>query len=353
MIREDTSANAVCDQDLDIYRNDKVLLTFLSCVVAFPFLLTTLLITAVKGCHTEIGERLTETTNYANIAALALTGIILSVYVTIMDALAIVFIYANNHELSKYNIFLSYSLTYHSLTFFFDALVTLLAVGAVFYLTCLDERVRTTVVGWNSSQPQQPQVNLNQSQQPQGNKLRSYFARCIFPFEKLDDLTKDLASGDAGNKYRMWILTFTFVAPMFCIGSHAVYIGLAYVSDPIHSGSATFVTVLSFFYYFFTFRVLYQLLANTKHGCECCSCTEDEAQAGSQNMFKFWVLVVELLIGVVLLAFEGFIVYAFIQLPFSTYAIPSNIFSLLQLAALVLSGLVVYKILAIDTRASA
>jgi len=30
-----------------------------------------LLIIAVKGCHTEIGERLTETTNYTNIAALA------------------------------------------------------------------------------------------------------------------------------------------------------------------------------------------------------------------------------------------------------------------------------------------
>jgi len=70
-------------------------------------------------------------------------------------------------------------------------------------------------------------------------------------------------------------------------------------------------------------------------------------------MFKCWVLVVELMIGVVLLAFEGFFVYAFIQLPFSTYAIPFKIFSLLQLAALVLSGLVVYKILAIDTRASA
>jgi len=70
-------------------------------------------------------------------------------------------------------------------------------------------------------------------------------------------------------------------------------------------------------------------------------------------MFKFWLLGVELLIGGVLLAIEVFFVYAFIQLPFSTHAIPSNIFSLLQLAALVLSGLVVYKILAIDTRASA
>ena len=112
MIREDTSANAVCDQDLDVYRNDKIISIFLSCVVAFPFLLTTLLITAVKGCHTEIEEKITETTNYANIAALALTGIILSVYVVVMDALAIAFIYANNHELSKYNIFLPPPLPY-------------------------------------------------------------------------------------------------------------------------------------------------------------------------------------------------------------------------------------------------
>jgi len=155
----------------------------------------------------------------------------------------------------------------------------------------------------------------------------------------------------------LWILTFTFIAPMFCIGSHVLYIILACISDPIHSGSATFVTVLSFFYYFFMFRVLYQPLANIKHVHECCSCTEYETirdQDGSQNMFKFWLLGVELLIGGVLLAVEVFFcIYAFIQLPFSTHAIPSNIFSLLQLAALVLSGLVVYKILAIDTRASA
>lgn len=341
MIREDTSANAVCDQDLDVYRNDKVISIFHSCVVAFPFLLTTLLITAVKGCHTEIGERLTETSNYANIAALALTGIILSVYVVVMDALAIAFIYANNHELSKYNIFLSYSLFSHSLTFFFDTLVTFLAVGALCYLTCFDERVRTTVVEWKRQQ--QVQVNV----------LQRCFARCFFHCKKFDNLSEDLTSKDAKNKHRMWILTFTFVAPMFCIGSHAVHIALACISDPIHSGSATFVAVLSFFYYFFTFRVLYQLLANMKHVPECCSCTECKTIGDQDGMFKFRVLVVELFIGAVLLAFEGFFVYAFIQLPFSTYAIPSNIFSLLQLAALVLSGLVVYKILAIDTRASA
>jgi len=151
-IREDTSANAVCDQDLDVNRNDKVLLTFLSCVVAFPILSTILLIIAVKGCHTEIGERLTETTNYASIAALALTGIIFSVYVVSMDALAIAFICAHNHELSKYNIFLKHSLSFHCLTFIFDVLLTLLAVGALFYLACLDEHVRTTVVVWKQQQ---------------------------------------------------------------------------------------------------------------------------------------------------------------------------------------------------------
>jgi len=141
------------------------------------------------------------------------------------------------------------------------------------------------------------------------NVLQRCFACCFFHCKKFDNLSEDLTSKDAENKHRMRILTFTFIAPMFCIGSHAVYIVLACISDPIHSGSATFVTVLSFFYYFFVFRVLYQPLANIKHVRECCSCTEYKTigdQDGSQNMFKFWVLVVELLIGAVLLAIGFF-----------------------------------------------
>ena len=387
MIPKDASANAVCDRDLDvIYGKEGVLVTFLSCVVVFPFLSTSLLLVVVKSCRTEIGERLTKTKDHANIAALALTGITLSVFVVIMDTIAMVFILANNHELSKYNIFLMYSLSFHSVTFFFDTLLTLLAVGALVYLACLDE-------------PQDDNTGLRQ----RVNVLRRCFACClciVFPFERFDDTSADSkALEEAGNKYRMWILTFTFIAPLFCIGSHAGYIVVAWISDTTHSGSTTFIIVLSFFYYFFAFRQLYRTLANTNRDCnarECCvgiclwlrpckwfidciecllmsicicfgcicscwckdssditasdeykveDCSRSRSESTKRKRFKFWVLLVELCIGIVLFAIEGFVVYAFHQLPVPTNAIPSHIFNLLQLAFVVISGLAVYKIL--------
>ena len=186
---------------------------------------------------------------------------------------------------------------------------------------------------------------------------------------------------------KLWILTLLLVAPLVCLATHAGYIIIAWISDPQHASSATFIALLSFFYYFISFRQLYKALRKTDF-CQLykalrkgifCESKIPEVEAGKyvqprqpgqgseqgpvspheeyikeltweKNKAKFntGLCIWEFFFGVVLFLIEAFVIYTIGWLPFRSTAASVDIFHLLQLSLLALAILITYKILVTD-----
>ena len=160
-----------------------------------------------------------------------------------MDIAALVCVFGK-HELHKYDIQLTSSKVSIFLMTFFDLLITFVVTLGTFIIYC--HNACCTKEG---------------SQDCFVNCCFRFFC-CIFPDQNVP--TED--------EKKLWILTLLLIAPLVCLASHAGYIIIAWISDPQHASSATFIALLSFFYYFISFRQLYTALRRKSNFCKsrCC-----------------------------------------------------------------------------------
>ena len=231
----ETLANAVCALDLeDKYIKRNIIIIFYASMVVFPFIVVILIVVLVKSLRTQIRLKLMNRRNHANLAAIALTGVIFSLYVLGMDIAALVYGFAGKHELHKYSIQVTYSNTVILLTTVIDFIPISVSLGAFFLLYCCEAESKKCFM----------------------NYCFKIFFSCIFP-DQNDTFPTD-------EEKELWILSLLLTAPLVCLSTHASYIIIAWISDPQHASSATFIALLSFFYYFISFRQLYNALSKSR-----------------------------------------------------------------------------------------
>ena len=325
----ETPASAVCVQDVkDEFKTDDKLYAFFALMVFLPIAVVTLIYVIVKSLRTQIRLKLRKARNHANLAALALTGVVFSFYTLAMDLLALVHGYKGEHELFiKYNITLPSTTTFILVITIIDFIPTvIITFGIILFLCC--SRYKDTFC-WIKS-------------------CYKLCCCCLFPnHQELIDCEKEL-----------WILTLLFIAPLVCLASHAGYIVLAWICDHSHANSATFIILLSFFYYFFSFRQIYYCNCrcfcsnNIPSDVEACGAVYQEEQEEQEQLesittkFNICRFTFELIIvAPVLATSEGFLLFAIGWLPVSSVAAASFIFQGLQLGLLILAVLITYKVL--------
>ena len=377
-VEEDSNTVAVCDSELSdkTYSSTQYLTPFLLMIFGLPLLLICLLVIVVKSLQNPIRLIIRKKSNHPNIAALALTGLYISVFILAMDTSAMVLVLRNKHELSNHNFKQYYPLNFVFVCFALDAffLITITLVYAILFINYFCAK----------------------------NKCKCIISCCfacmyypVFGLIKTKDEGQITPSVEQTlnmfSEYQVWLVLCGFVAPFICLLSHVGFIVVAWVSAPEHAWSATLWTFFSLLFFFFMFRQSYIRFNNLKqrpqdtyNRCACiiryfgcllcwfytCCCNEnsccpehagdileeldalnvdEENKQGDEVIvenidFDFRAFFLSGVLGLFISGIQALIIFSFIELPFSTDTTPAYILNILQLAFLVTATLIAYNV---------
>lgn len=215
----------------------------------------------------------------------------------------------------------------------------------------------------NASEPNPPpdeqwQQQLNKKQKHLEDKQSKLQNEKHSLKEELSELFNDHERQKRLNKRifaenKAWLLMFSLLAPLVCIGTHGGFVVMAWASDPGEASSIAVVFILSFIYYFFGFRQLYIRISSLP-------CFKLKPQADEQSLRDVSVelreyhrnlreinlpaLCCELFLVPVFIGMQVLIVFSFYYLPGPISSVPLNVMNLLQLVLFFGTGLITYKL---------
>ena len=270
-----------------------------------PIIIIFLLAVMVCSNRSKISAVINKEQNHANLAALALTGLVFSTFVVALDIWAWVLVEQKKHEFTtRYS---NHNQMFIKVTTVFDAVVVLVTYITLIFLVCCKLKQKLPCLGC-----------------------------CRF---------KETCTG-------LWILVCTCFTPLLCLASHSGYITVAWVSDTQYPGPVAYLYIISFFYYFIIFRQLYKACPDVSScyklfgSCYRAICAQngydplpETKSLGPQ--FNYSAFFTEILCGVVLVAAEVMVLYSLTALRL-TVAAPNDIY-FAQLAVVIITGLFAYN----------
>lgn len=251
-----THALAICEdhRENEFNASTKVV-TFLSCGLVVPVIFIIILAMLLRSVRGPIRVAITTPQNHANLAALALTGLIFTVFVLIMDICAVTFTAIEHHEYAKHDsIDKEYSLLFVILTAILDAIPTLFSLVVLSYLRML-------------ACPCECTKNISCLESCFESFLYPIFGIIVETETKRTEEEKKRWKEFKNNEFVLWIVAGLCVAPLFCIASHSGYIIIGWVSNVEHATSILFMYIFSFLYYFIIFRQLHLVFLGSDPTC--------------------------------------------------------------------------------------
>ncbi len=333
---------------VDKYRNNHFLNTFASVLFGLPLLLLVLILLYAKGARWQIRKRLVLGTPaaHASLAAVVVTGLLFAIFVVFVDAAALYYAINDNEfentKSEKHSFRNVPLLWFTAVTFSLDSIFTL---GAFYMLIVASCHYR----------------HLSESHHNKTNSKRfKYCCSFIFCCWNVDNVEEQ----------SIWLLLGTLVAPIVCIGTHFGYILIAWLSLPLHAGAIFLAYILFFVYYFFTFRQLYLLIVdrvNPWRNGVCCNTPngtsdfklgeppydkEESKKSVKKKEFQFFVLVIELVIGLFLAGVQFWVSVGVVTLPINDLVEDASIYlyTFSTTIFVTIAGLVTYKVLVIHPK---
>ena len=137
-IRYNSLGTVICEDEQDKDYDTTTETAFLTCGVVIPFIVIFMMVMMIWSSRSKIGPAINKVQNHANLAALVLTGLLFSTFVVMLDSVALVLVVQGKHEFAKRSDFRKVSsLFFVFITTVFDAAIVLAAYIILFYLRCL------------------------------------------------------------------------------------------------------------------------------------------------------------------------------------------------------------------------
>ena len=218
----------------------------------------------VKSLLNPIRRLIRKPSNHANIAAFALTGIYCSIFILIMDSVALHLIWKNHHELSNHK---HYYPIYFVIGLFVIDVISLFAVFYVYlylFITCCIGDENKCTLAWLSCifacmyfpifGPIDPETDNNDS--PENKTAQKQLGQRLSLNADVKE-TNGTTNSEMLSEYKIWLVLSGFIAPFVCLLSHSGFIIVAWVSNPQHAWSSALRTLFSFLFFFFMLRQAY------------------------------------------------------------------------------------------------
>ena len=254
MVQDITShAKSVCVEKLENTKliDSNEVRVFFSMVILVPIITMLVLVLIVRSTHEHIHARITGTSEkgYQNLVGLTLAGITVMIYILTTDVVAVHYYRKHQHEYSSRSLDDTVNLFSPAITFILDLIVTIPCLTLIIYLWSLQDQI------------------------PWLSKLiaKTYLRMFIVPYfyiifgSKAGSMPRDIRDKKKSAKVQkavnVWAMTGVAVAPFFCFSSHAGYILMAWVTDPVKTTAVFFIGIGCCLYLFFMFRQCYTVHA--------------------------------------------------------------------------------------------
>ena len=276
-------AKSVCDENIEntkLIDSDEVRV-FFSMVILVPIITMAVLVLIVRSTHERIHTRITRTSEkgYQNLVGFTLAGIIVMIFILFMDMAAVHYYTIDEHKDKHLNksdsIYSTVNLFSPAVTLGLDLIITIPCLTFIIYLWSVQIQI-----------PRLPQfialTCLRRFMRSVQNKITKCIAPSyltfVMPFfyvifgsktgSMLRDLRKQEKSAKVQKAINVWVMTGVAVAPFFCFSSHAGYILMAWVTDPVRTTAVFFIGIGCCLYLFFMFRQCYTVHAENTDGDE-------------------------------------------------------------------------------------
>ena len=318
--RSNTFARAICATKLyDIYysgqSNDFTYMIAASTIVGpFPLVMLVIVFTTMKTCiryrkHKKESGLPLKNTNHKDLVTLVLLGIYISIYILVLDILAVHAVRTSNHEYAPelagrrpFNLLVSYlTLTCDILACILFLLLPLLYLFSTTCFEFCEEKIETR----KKNEP-----------------------------DKKTETEKKIENRD--------VFVFLLLAPIICVTSHLGYILLAWITEPSKSTTTLILYYFILCYLYLTFRMSYKL------GCKLHSFTnegstkpdhekETDDDSTEQKDIDVIIFFVNLLLGIIYLGLAViFIMVAYLVL-LASDDLFSYLFNVIQFMIVVVS----------------
>ena len=332
----------------ELFHNRDNVGVFFSLLFGMPVLLFPFLIMLVKGARAQIRTRIRDPQHHSSLAALVSFSFVFSVFVVVMDSVAVHFAYSSENALANV-LPTGNNVPFHFLPAILalDGIALLIATVVLFTLCCCRKefQLRCCFNFWlcsvfccrsfsnnnhcktdctaflkhclsvfkfwrycrkksthteDTSQTSRP-GDTSQTSRP-GDTSQTSRPGDTSQTSRPGDTSQTSRPGDTsqtsqpgsaqtdeyknGNEQQVWLLTITFVSSFVAFGTHFPYIIIAWIEYPDHAGAIAIMYALSFLYYFVTFRQMYRFLPNNKAGCECCPGSGSSVESPADEMAK-------------------------------------------------------------------
>ena len=379
--RSNTFTRAVCAGELyDTYYSGKnshinYIIAAATIVGPLPLLLLGLVFIVVntalklkKYAQEKETSSILRTTKRKNIAALALVGIYISVYILILDILAVYIVRTSKHEyepeLSERTLPFNLGVTYSTLACDLLFCIMFLLIPSVIILAIKLLPTSKSSAGDHSTKENSTEEHL--TEENVAKKIPVHY-KLIESF-KDEDGKKDLIS---------FLFPLYLVAPVMCIVSHLGYILLAWITQPSRSTTTLILYYFLFCYLYLIFRKSYKMgtqlyksskskpkvslsVARETINYEMIPLTEETApaeieseQQASQDIPKqskdginVCIFFLNIILGLVYLGLAVIFAMIVYVMPLASEDVFSYLFNVIQFMIVVVSTQFVYKLLA-------
>ena len=280
-----SKAQAVCTTRLkEEFFSKREIQLYFSLTLFIPIILMVALALLARSVHPHIHAKLVKSPQYHPVlAGFTLAGTYLMVFILCMDCAAVYYYGRQDHEYGEYDeVDGEFNFFILAITLALDATVSLYFLVCMLYLCCsqtheeelcktLPESCRqclipclvpyfyaifggstqagksSVVVKLHAKMPTTVVEAAPQNAAPH-NSGREGAAK---------DANNSGMNGKAQNATSMWVVTGMMIAPLFALASHAGYILIAWVTEPVKTTATFLVTLGSFIYLFVMFRQCY------------------------------------------------------------------------------------------------
>ena len=411
---------AVCETELnkDFYilkgsGSKREVVSFLLIIVLAPLVSIAFMAVIVRSESRNIQRKIRNSTYHPNVAGMVITGMYVTIYIIALDIAACYYAIFGYHELNNIHTLNCLNIASTAILLILDFFSCVPGVIVLVYICSshcycgngMASQGNNAAISINNSDSQSVQP-LNKCNKWVGKLCLNHFFAVILGNSANQAKLFTTKSKSSQNNRLVWIMTLSYVTPLFALSSHIPFILVSWLTDTAKASSVALTGIVVLVYLFLMFRQCYKVNSDFQDDSHCVFCSllcypikqcmrfccapccktkeaddaprrkakkeadkllentgewestltqevlgeeaGDNAAKKTEVKFNTKALCIVCSWSWIFPFMAALMIFAFAELPITTFDVLSNLLTTFQVFVVVLSLLITYKILNVD-----